>query len=190
MNSKLPKERTITVGFFGVLVVGGLVSWWYLVSSQTNVSAGCLPTQPDAQGPYYQEEAPKRQDIVPSKTGGEKLIVRGRVVVGCNQLVAGAKLEVWQADSQGEYSQAWFRGTMYTDEGGNYEVETVMPGAYTQGGVIRPPHIHFKVTLPDGRQLTSQMYFDSRGGVDPSRLVSLEKTPEGLRGSFDIVFGG
>ena len=47
-----------------------------------------------------------------------------------------------------------------TDENGMYSFKTVKPGGYPVGpGLVRPPHIHFKVVGGLSLPLTTQMYF-------------------------------
>jgi len=58
---------------------------------------------------------------------------------------------------------------MLTDQQGNYEFETIMPGRYAippglpglekYEGVMRPAHIHFRVSEPIHVPLTTQLYF-------------------------------
>ncbi|MBI4035167.1 MAG: hypothetical protein HY381_02110 [Candidatus Chisholmbacteria bacterium] len=192
-------DNRITIGFFGLLLLGGGGYFWLWkagrlpvvtplpVSSQPVVM--CLPTKADAEGPYYRAGVRERRKLSPEGAQGDRLVVKGRVMVECSQLVAGARVELWQADAGGNYHDDDYRGVVFTDQLGSYEFETVMPGAYGRDGVMRPAHIHFKLTLPDGRQLTSQMYFDANTGVDLSQLVKLQQVNEGWVGNFDVVWG-
>lgn len=49
-----------------------------------------------------------------------------------------------------------------TDDKGNFEYFTTVPGAYEQDGAFRPAHIHYKVTRlhGDNKTLTFQQYFE------------------------------
>jgi len=99
------------------------------------------------------------------------LHLSGRVLTSAGTPVAGARVEVWQANARGRYAHpndtnptpldphfAGFAVTA-TDQEGRYRFKTVIPAAYPAGpDRMRPAHIHFKVT---GRreQLVTQMYF-------------------------------
>jgi len=108
----------------------------------------------------------------PGRASGQVINVMGRVLDINGEPVRQAKLEVWQANTNGRYTHpndtnpapldANFEGfgVMTTDAEGRYRFKTIKPGAYPAGqGVIRPPHIHFIVS---GRRdkLVTQMYFE------------------------------
>jgi protocatechuate 3,4-dioxygenase beta subunit len=85
--------------------------------------------------------------------------------------VAGAKVEIWQANAAGRYAHPndenpaalddKFSGfaVTRTDGNGGYAFKTVRPAAYPAApGRWRPAHIHFSVTAKY-EQLVTQMYF-------------------------------
>ena len=80
------------------------------------------------------------------------------------------------ADADGEYDNAGYtlRGHLFSDENGEYALETIEPTAYTG----RPPHIHVKLFAPDGGELlTTQMYFaGSEGSADVNASPDLLAT--------------
>jgi protocatechuate 3,4-dioxygenase beta subunit len=49
--------------------------------------------------------------------------------------VAGAKVDVWQADDSGAYDNAGYRlrGYTLTDDSGRYAMETIVPGSTRAG---------------------------------------------------------
>lgn len=165
----------------------------------------CAPTEPDIQGPFYAAGAPRRTLLAASTEKGERLRIRGRVLAAdCTTPLAGALLDVWQADADGNYHDAAeqyrLRAQILTDTRGRYEFETIRPGNYRLEGGWRPAHIHFTVSAPDHRPVTTQLYFrgdrylaphdacgDECHSNDPHRIVALE--PEGsLRSArFEIV---
>lgn len=122
---------------------------------------GCKVTDDNILGPYYKPDAPFRTDITDGKPGA-KLTVRG-TVFGCDCVtpLAGAVVDVWQADDAGAYDNTGFvlRGRMLTDAQGRYQLETILPGLYLNGSTYRPRHIHYKVSHPNGTALTTQLYF-------------------------------
>ncbi|CAA9559487.1 MAG: Putative dioxygenase [uncultured Truepera sp.] len=87
--------------------------------------------------------------------------------------LAGATVDVWHCDAQGDYSdvtdrtegfdtvgQTWLRGYQVTDENGEVTFKTIYPGWYRGRAV----HIHFKVRTSTSAganyEFTSQLYFD------------------------------
>ena len=107
---------------------------------------------------------------------GERTIVHGRVQDENGRGVAGALVEVWQANAGGRYrhvSDTYLApidpnfggcGRMLTDETGYYCFRTVKPGAYpfrNFGNSWRPAHIHFSLMGAGWAQrLITQMYFE------------------------------
>ena len=69
---------------------------------------------------------------------------------------------------------------MLTDQQGNYEFETIMPGRYAippnlpglekYAGVMRPAHIHFRVSEILHVPLTTQLYFKGDPKYRPGSL--------------------
>jgi protocatechuate 3,4-dioxygenase beta subunit len=70
--------------------------------------------------------------------------------------VAGALLDFWQADGEGEYDNVGFRlrGHQFTAADGRFRLATVLPGLYPG----RTRHIHVRVQPKGGRILTTQLY--------------------------------
>jgi protocatechuate 3,4-dioxygenase beta subunit len=82
--------------------------------------------------------------------------------------MAGAKIELWQANAAGRYSHPQddnpapldpgFQGTaiINADESGAFRFKTVKPGPYDGG----TPHIHFDVTAGSQRLVTQMIFED------------------------------
>jgi protocatechuate 3,4-dioxygenase, beta subunit len=135
-----------------------------------------LPTTPpQILGPFYPFM------LTPTESGdltsggqakGTVLYLSGRVLNRAGQAVAGAKVEIWQANAAGRYPHPndenvaaaideKFQGfaVTRTDGEGRYQFKTVRPAAYPAApGRWRPAHIHFSVTSKY-EQLVTQMYF-------------------------------
>ncbi len=125
-------------------------------------------------GPFYpvQQEPVLTGDLTRSgRAQGTVLHLSGRVLTSAGAPVAGARVEIWQANAGGRYAHPNdsnptpldpnFDGfaVTTTDALGWYRFKTVVPAAYPAGpGRMRPPHIHFKVT-GTREQLVTQMYF-------------------------------
>jgi len=138
-------------------------------------------------GPFYPVEKPLDQDgnltVVTGRSGvaeGQVVHVIGRVLNNEGAPVAGARVEIWQANTHGRYTHPYdwntapldpnFEGygVQVTDGEGRYRFKTVKPGPYpVTADWTRPPHIHFDVSGQVGRVVT-QMYFENEplNGVD------------------------
>lgn len=166
----------------------------------------CRPTQKDLLGPFYRKDAPVRSRLVPQGEPGEPLVLRGRVLAAgaCTPLDARVTLDVWQADAKGRYdndSNAFRgRGRILPGADGAFEIHTIRPGHYPEGGSWRPRHLHLAVWVEGRRQpLVTQIYFAGDkylGDNDPcgvcssddeARIIALTKSGSALSGGFDLV---
>jgi len=124
----------------------------------------CEETEDQILGPFYRDGAPVRATLT-GVGGGEALVVRG-VVLGTGAAcapLAGALLDVWQADASGAYDTTTpdfgWRGKLLTDGSGAYTLTTILPGRYLNGDVYRPRHLHLKISAAGHVPLTTQLYF-------------------------------
>lgn len=131
-------------------------------------------TPPQILGPFYpfMHTPIETGDLTGGgQARGTLLYLSGRVLADNGQPVAGAKVEIWQANAAGRYAHPndgsavelddKFTGfaVTRTDGQGRYEFKTVRPAAYqVVPGRWRPAHIHFSVTAKY-EQLVTQMYF-------------------------------
>lgn len=133
------------------------------------------------EGPLYVAGAPRARGEARLDDGteqGEILVMHGRVVDLDGAPIAGALVEVWHADTKGNYSvfdptQSPFnlRRGIEADAEGRYRFRSIMPSGYgcPPGGPTqqlldrlgrhgqRPAHIHFFVSAPGFRHLTTQI---------------------------------
>ena len=178
-------------------------------------------TESNVEGPFYVSDAQllERPYVLPQRDGepGERLMFAGTVHSTDGSPLAGAMVDVWQASAAGEYSnfhptvpEGNLRGRLTTDDLGRFEFETIVPPSYgipDKGAtaqllealgrhLIRPGHIHFKVSHPACRSVTTQIYFegdpyidsDVVGAVKDSLIVSLVRIGEAeVRCSYDFV---
>jgi len=177
----------------------------------------CRSTAQDIIGPFYRFGAPFQTKLLGPDEPGQRLIVAGTVYSSdCRTRLPNTLIEVWQANDAGLYdtdkpgnfterNAFRLRGMMLTDQQGNYEFETIMPGRYPippnlpglekYAGLTRPAHIHFRVSESLHVPLTTQLYFrddpfiakDPWAGRKPSSAISLKQEGKFLRGAFDIV---
>ena len=102
----------------------------------------CKPTERDIIGPFYRFGAPFQTKLAGPNEPGERLIISGKVLSSdCRTRLPNTLIEIWQANKAGQYDtdkpgdftervDFHLRGMMLTDQQGNYEVETIMPGRY------------------------------------------------------------
>lgn len=138
------------------------------------------------EGPLYVAGAPEAEGFARLDDGlddgkGEVLVMHGQVREVDGTPIAGAKVEVWHANTLGNYSffdptQSAFnmRRSIITDSEGRYAFRSVVPVGYacpaggSTEGVLnalgrhgnRPAHIHFFVSHPGHRHLTTQINID------------------------------
>lgn len=162
--------------------------------------AACVATQRDALGPFFVKDAPLQSDLCSATGDSERLTVGGRILGApdCKPL-AGAVIEIWQADAKGEYSQVsrgrkddprcLLRATLKTGVDGHYAFRTVLPGEYPG----RPSHMHYRISMNGYRTLVTQLYFNPQRGVDAARIAKVTRAPAldgklpDYQAAFDIV---
>ena len=160
-----------------------------LACSGGKTSANLTPEL--TEGPYFTANSSERASLLEDGMAGTKLIVTGYVYDTNCQPVANALLDFWQADANGVYDNSGYtlRGHQFTDANGFYTLTTVVPGLYPG----RTEHIHFKVQAPNGRVITSQLFFpgvaqnDSDDIFDASLLLPIQETSTGLQAQFNFV---
>lgn len=181
--------------FIGVIGIISSVFLFTKTEEKKITSGGCISTFADGGGPYYKENAPFREKIVPDSTNGEELTVRGRILKNdCITPIRGAVLDIWQANDEGSYEDDYYRGKVRSNEKGEYTFETVVPKGYGEGTAFRPPHIHFKVYIDDQEVITSQMFFpesQGRPGFNDAYIMSLKSVSRfgkySHEGTHDII---
>ena len=149
------------------------------------------PTPSQTEGPYFTSNSPQRSSLLEPGLAGTLLTVAGRVLSTSCQPITQAKLDFWQADNAGAYDNAGYRlrGHQFTDPEGRFSLQTIVPGLYPG----RTRHIHVKVQAPNGRLLTTQLYFPgearnaSDGIYDSELLLTIQDAASRKSGAFDFV---
>lgn len=118
------------------------------LSPSHSTSSSCIPTEPDARGPFYKPGAPERASV------GKGYMLSGVVKSSSDcSPVRGAKIEFWLTGPDGNYDDD-HRATVYSGSQGMYRFESNVPGSY----FWRRPHIHIQVTAEGFRNLITQHY--------------------------------
>jgi catechol 1,2-dioxygenase len=185
-----PEEFWAAVGFlqagaaeFGLIAPGlGFDHFLDLRMDEEDRAAGVVGGTPRTiEGPLYVPGAPLTKGFARLDDGtdkGEVLIMKGHVRNEAGEPIAGAVVDVWHANTLGNYSyfdpsQIAYnnRRRIETDKDGRYKFQSIIPSGYAvppQGaaerllGAIgrhgqRPAHIHFFVSAPNHRHLTTQI---------------------------------
>jgi len=168
---------------FGLLAPGlGIEHFFDLRIDEQEKQAGLEGGTPRTiEGPLYLADAPMSKGEARLDDGseqGEVLFMEGQVRDTDGKPVAGAIVDVWHANTLGGYSffdpsqQPWnLRRRIEADAEGRYRFRSVLPAGYgcppdgptqkllTQLGRHgqRPAHVHFFVSAPGYRQLTTQI---------------------------------
>jgi hydroxyquinol 1,2-dioxygenase len=160
-------------------------------------------------GPFHIEGSPEMPmgANLAEGLGGETCFLVGTVHSLDGKPVAGARLDIWQADADGMYEsqlgseEPLLRAIFQTAADGKYVIRTIAPPGYsipmdgTVGDVLRetdishfrPAHVHFLIKAPGYETLVTHLfkkdgrYIDSDVvfGVKEKLIVEFKKMPAG-----------
>jgi protocatechuate 3,4-dioxygenase beta subunit len=155
----------------------------------------CVQTADNIEGPFYRSGSPSKVTLVESTDAGQRLELAGSVRNLHCAAIAGATLDIWQANDRGDYDNRGyhFRGRLQTSDDGTWRISTIVPGRYLNGSQFRPAHIHVKLSASGYADLTTQLYFpgDPYNAVDsfikPSLLLDVKPRGATLDGGYDFV---
>ena len=143
--------------------------------------ARALQTRPltaeSPMGPFFPLSIPEDSDADltmlkghSKRASGQVIEVTGRVLDQKGNPIAGARLDLWQANAAGRYAHPAdpatasldpdFQGfaSIVSDAKGDWRIVTVKPAGYDSPIGHRPPHIHFDVRGKTHRNI-AQLYF-------------------------------
>jgi hydroxyquinol 1,2-dioxygenase len=170
-----------------------------LVETISNRKFG-VATESTVLGPFHVVASPARAlgDNIDLVGTGTPCVVTGRVVSVDGTPLPGATLDVWQANDQGFYDvqqpavqpRTNGRGLFTADENGEFWFRTVVPSYYpipTDGPVgelllatgrhaFRPAHIHFIVTAPGHRDLTTHIFVAGSEYIESDTVFAVKKS--------------
>ncbi len=157
-------------------------------------------TESTVLGPFHVVKSPRRElgESIDFVGTGTPCVVRGRVLSADGTPLPGAQLDIWQANDQGYYDvqqpdvqpQANGRGLFTADADGVFWFRTVVPSHYpipTDGPVgtllnaterhpYRPAHIHFIVTAPGHRALTTHIFVAGSPYIESDAVFAVKKS--------------
>ena len=193
VGHKCDDERQEFILFSDVLGIS------MLVETISNRKFG-VATESTVLGPFHVVESPVRElgDNIDLVGTGTPCVVTGRVVSVDGTPLPGAKLDVWQANDQGFYDvqqpevqpRANGRGLFTADDEGEFWFRTIVPSYYpipTDGPVgellkatgrhaFRPAHIHFIVTAPGHRPLTTHIFVAGSEYIESDTVFAVKKS--------------
>ena len=154
-------------------------------------ACGDAPTPPQTSGPFYRLNSPERTSLLDPGWTGTPLLLTGQVLSTNCQPIAGAALEFWHTNAQGEYDNAGFtfRGHQFTNAAGRYQLETIAPGIYPG----RTRHFHVRIKSSNHATLTTQLYFPNEPLNEddflyqPELLMSVDNRGDRPQAQFNFV---
>jgi hydroxyquinol 1,2-dioxygenase len=179
-------------------------------------------TESTVLGPFHMTASPRRAlgDTIDLVGTGPQCVLAGRVLSADGTPLPGAELDIWQANDQGFYDVQQpdvqppgnGRGLFTADQDGAYWFRTIVPTYYpipTDGPVgtlleatkrhpYRPAHIHFIVTAPGHRPLTTHIFVAGSPYIESDAVFAVKKSlitefipaddpDQPARANFDIV---
>jgi hydroxyquinol 1,2-dioxygenase len=169
---------------------------------------GC--TESTVFGPFYVEGAPQYNlgEDLSNGAPGTPCLVRGHIRDLEGRAIAGAKIEIWQADADGHYDVQYdgldvrrARGILKSGPDGGFNFKSIVAEAYPipHDGPVgqmleklgrhpwRPAHLHFMIAAPGFQTLITHVfrngdqYLDSDAvfGVRQSLIAEWSEQPDG-----------
>ena len=150
-------------------------------------------------GPFFVEGSPEyaNGDDIANGAPGAPCLMQGQVRGLDGQPIAGARMEIWQADEDGLYDvqyddlgQPRGRGHLFTDDDGRYWFWSVRPECYgipvdgpvgemlraAGRGWMRPAHVHFMITADGYRKLTTHVFDEADEHLDADAVFGVKSS--------------
>jgi catechol 1,2-dioxygenase len=168
-----------------------------LVETVNNRSDGVL-TESTVEGPFHLVTSPARElgATIAERGMGEPCLVTGSVTGPDGRPVPKATIDVWQADAEGFYDvqqpdvqpEKNLRGLFTTDDQGRFWFRTIVPRHYpipgdgpvgrllaaTSRHPNRPAHIHFEVSAPGMRTVTTHLFVADSPYIDSDTVFGVK----------------
>ena len=165
-----------------------------------NHRTGGQSTESTVLGPFHMVASPQRElgaDIALDGKG-EPCLVTGQVTGPDGEPLAGAVVDVWQANEDGFYDvqqpgvqpESNLRGLFSTDDDGRFWFRSIVPRYYpipADGPVgellaatgrhpYRPAHLHFIVAAPGYRPVTTHVFVDDSPYLDSDAVFGVKES--------------
>ena len=167
------------------------------VALNSDKPKGC--TEPTVFGPFFVEQAPQYAlgDDLANGAKGEPCLVRGTVKGLDGTPVPHARLNVWQADADGNYDVQYAelahpqgRGCLNADAQGRFHFRTILAEAYpipsdgpvgamlraTHNHPWRPAHLHFIVEADGYERLITHVFRDHDRYLDSDVVFGVRES--------------
>jgi catechol 1,2-dioxygenase len=163
-----------------------------------NHRTGGASTESTVLGPFHMVESPSRDlgDSIALDGKGTPCLVSGRITGPDGEPVAGARVDVWQANADGFYDvqqpgvqpELNLRGLFTADADGRYRFRSIVPRYYpipddgpvgellaaTGRHPYRPAHVHFIVSAPGYRPLTTHVFVADSPYLDSDAVFGVK----------------
>jgi protocatechuate 3,4-dioxygenase beta subunit len=198
----------------------GLASAGLVLATGARAFQGRPLTAESPMGPFFPLTVPADNDADltwlkghSKRAQGQVIEVAGRVFDLRGNPIAGARLDLWQANAAGRYAHPSdvakapldpnFQGfaSIVSDSKGDWRIVTVKPGGYDSPIGHRPPHIHFDIRGKTHRNV-AQLYFPEEAtgnaadtlykalGAEAATSVGVRSTADPHKYRWDIVLMG
>jgi protocatechuate 3,4-dioxygenase beta subunit len=165
-----------------------------------NNRAGGTVTESTVEGPFHMVASPRRElgANIAEDGKGEPCLVTGTVTGPGGAAVPGALVDVWQANAEGFYDvqqpgvqpELNLRGLFTADDEGRFWFRTIVPRFYpipvdgpvgrllqaTSRHPYRPAHMHFEVTAPGMRRLTTHLFVEATPYIDSDAVFGVKQS--------------
>lgn len=165
-----------------------------------NHRTGGASTESTVLGPFHMVASPPRElgENIALDGKGEPCLVTGRVTGPDGETLAGALVDVWQANAEGFYDvqqpgvqpERNLRGLFTADENGRFWFRTIVPRYYpipddgpvghllaaTSRHPNRPAHMHFIVTAQGYRPVTTHLFVDGSPYLDSDAVFGVKES--------------
>ncbi|MGY1814830.1 intradiol ring-cleavage dioxygenase [Blastococcus sp. SYSU D00820] len=165
-----------------------------------NHRTGGTSTESTVLGPFHMVESPPRQlgDDINLDRKGTPCLVSGQVTGPDGEPLAGATVDVWQTNEDGFYDVQQpdvqppgnLRGLFTADEQGRFWFRSVVPRYYPipDDGPVgqllaatgrhpnRPAHLHFIVTAPGYRPVTTHVFVADSPYLDSDAVFGVKES--------------
>jgi catechol 1,2-dioxygenase len=165
-----------------------------------NHRTGGTSTESTVLGPFHMVESPPRDlgDDIALDGKGTPCLVSGQVTGPDGEPLAGASVDVWQANEDGFYDvqqpgvqpERNLRGLFTTDDEGRFWFRSIVPKYYPipDDGPVgqllaatgrhpnRPAHLHFIVTAPGYRPVTTHVFVDDSPYLDSDAVFGVKES--------------